>query len=95
MKKLLAATVATFFAAGVSAHDVYSGLAKGNSELFDEHAPADRTTGVQPGVGDRFDRYNGLADGNSDLFKRGSWEGPSGERPDVYQGLSGNPDIQW
>jgi len=52
--------------------------------------------GVQPGVGDSFDVYSGLADGNADLFKSDS-SGPtdSGDDPDIYMGVSGNPDLQF
>ena len=95
MKTLIAAAAATFFAAGVSAHDIYGGLADGNSDLFDEHQPTERMTAVQPSVGDTFDRYQGWAEGNPDLFK-GLPEGwVESQDPQPYQGFSGNPDISY
>ena len=95
MKQLLIAAAATIFAAGVSAHDVYGDLGRGNTELFDKHAPADGAMGVQPGVGSSFDPYSGLAEGNRDLFQQRQSEGGSGDIPNVYGPLGGSPDISW
>ena len=94
MKQLIAAIAATLFVAGVNADDVYKGLAQGNSELHDGHYPGMVMTGVQPGVGDSVDIYRGLADGNPDLFKREAGPFPtSGDDPNSYQALDGNPDL--
>ena len=51
---------------------------------------------MQPGVGDSFDLYSGLADGNADLFKSDrSGPSDSGDAPDIYISVSGNPDLQF
>jgi len=96
MKTIITAIAATLFTVAVSADDVYHGLAEGNPDLFDSHQPMESKTGVQPSVGDSFDRYHGLADGNSDLFKADP-SGPtnSGKDPDIYGELSGNPDLRF
>jgi hypothetical protein len=96
MKTIITAIAATLFTAAVNADDVYHGLADGNPDLFDSHQAVTSMTGVQPSVGDSFDRYHGLADGNSDLFKADR-SGPtdSGEAPDIYGKLSGNPDLRF
>ena len=96
MKTIIAAIAATLFTASVSAAGVYHGLAEGNSDLSNPRLTAEDFAGVQPGIGDGVDRYQGWADGNPDLFKadRG---GPtnSGVAPDIYQGVAGNPDLQF
>jgi hypothetical protein len=57
---------------------------------------AEDFVGVQPSVGDSIDRYHGWADGNPDLFKADrSAPTDSGERPDIYMGLGGNPDLRF
>ena len=97
MNKLAAAAIATtFFATGISANDIYHGLGDGNSDISNQWISATDFVGVQPGIGDSIDRYHGLADGNSDLFKV-DHGGPvgSGDDPDVYQGLNGNPDLHY
>lgn len=92
MKTLILATTITLAAAGASAHDVYGGLAEGNPDINDQHP---QVLGVQPGVGTVTDIYSGLADGNADLFQRREHTGGSGPRPDIYQGLRGNPDLTY
>ena len=69
MKTIITAIAASLFTAGVSAADIYHGLAEGNSDLSPWAAEAHDFTGVQPSVGDSFDRYHGFADGNPDLFQ--------------------------
>ena len=94
MKQLIAAIAVAAFVNGVSADDVYKGLAQGNPELHDGHYSGMVMTGVQPGVGDRIDIYRGLADGNPDLFKQEAVPfAKSGDDPDIYQALDGNPDL--
>ncbi len=95
MKIMLTAFVIALFATAVTAGDVYHGLANGNSDLFDQHGPADHPIPVQPSVGDGFQRYQGLADGNPDLFKSGPVDSTRSEDPRVYMGFSGNPDISY
>ena len=94
MKTIITAVTATLFAASVGAADVYHGLERGNSDL--DVSSTEGFAGVQPGVGDSFDIYSGLADGNADLFKTDR-SGPtdSGDDPDIYMGVSGNPDLQF
>ncbi|MEA3277984.1 MAG: hypothetical protein U9Q81_22400 [Pseudomonadota bacterium] len=96
MKTIVTAIAATFFAAGVNAHDVYHGLAKGDPDLVDQHPPARQVTGVQPSVGDNVDIYGDIATGNTDLF-RSDRSGPrdSGTDPDIYHDLGSNPDLQF
>ncbi|MEA3274078.1 MAG: hypothetical protein U9Q81_02025 [Pseudomonadota bacterium] len=99
MKQLVAAIAATFFAAGVSAgenFDFHHGLSDGNPDLSQKVQESDTMTGIQAGVGDSFDIYRGLADGNPDLSQRSSGSvSASGEDPDIYQELSGNPDLHF
>ncbi len=94
MKTIIATVAATLFAASVGAADVYHGLETGNSDL--DGTSAEGFAGVQPGVGDGIDIYSGLADGNADLFKSDR-SGPtdSGDDPDIYMSVSGNPDLQF
>ena len=96
MKPLLAAIASSFFAAGVSATDIYYALGDGNPDLSTERLSAEDFAGVQPSIGDSVDRYHGLADGNPDLFKADR-SGPSGagSDPDIYQGFGGSPDLQF
>jgi len=94
MKTIVTAIIATSFAASVGATDVYHGLERGNADIDTGHA--ETYAGVQPGVGDSFDIYSGLADGNADLFKsERSGPSDSGDAPDIYMGVSGNPDLQF
>lgn len=96
MKKLATAIATTLFAAGINAADIYHGLGDGNSDLSNQRLSADDFAAVQPSVGDSADRYQGWADGNPDLFKADR-TGPvnSAEDPDIYSGISGNPDLQF
>jgi len=96
MKNIITVIAASLIAASVSASDFYSGLDEGNPDLSTPHYSAADFLGVQPGVGDSIDRYHGLDDGNSDLFKahnNGLTDG--GDAPDIYIGVSGNPDLQF
>jgi hypothetical protein len=91
MKSLLAMIVSTFFAAGVSAHDVYGDFGKGNADVFDEHQPTDTMAAVQPSIGDHFDRYHGLAVDYPDLFKPEPADRTgSGDDPGIYGGFGGD-----
>ena len=93
MKTIIIAA-AVLFAANVSAADIYHGLGEGNSDLSTQRVSAEDFVGVQPSVGDSTDRYQGWADGNPDLFKAtGSTQ--SSDDPDIYMGLSGNPDLRF
>jgi hypothetical protein len=95
MKTLIAAVATVLFAANAAGHDVYRSLGMDNTDLFDEHAPAERTAGVQPSVGDSFDRYWGLADENPDLFGPVSAGATGSIDPQIYQGVRGNPDLSY
>jgi hypothetical protein len=92
--KIIITTAAALFAANVSAVEIYQGLRAGNPDLSPQRVSAEDFTGIQPSVGDSFDRYHGLAEGNPDLFKA-ERVGPaeSGEAPDIYGGVQGNPDL--
>ena len=96
MKRLIAVIASSVFAAGVSAADFYHGLGAGNSDLSNQSLSAEDFAGAQPSVGDSVNRYQGFADGNPDLFMadRG---GPSdsGDDPNIYRGISGNPDLEF
>ena len=96
MKTIITAIAATLFAANVSAAEIYQGLADGNSDLATQRVVAEDFVGVQPSVGDSVDRYHGWADGNPDLFKSDQ-SGPtdSGDRPDIYMNIRGNPDLRF
>jgi len=96
MKKFAAAIVTTLFATGINAADIYYGLGDGNSDLSTQRFSADDFSGVQPSVGDSVKRYQGWAEGNPDLFVADTG-GPtdSGDDPDIYKGISGNPDLQF
>jgi hypothetical protein len=96
MKTIFATIAATLFTAGVSATDVYHGLDEGNSDLSTKRLSAEDFAGVQPGIGDGIDRYHGWADGNPDLFKSDR-SGPTdtGNDPDIYMNVSGNPDLSF
>jgi hypothetical protein len=93
MRQLTAAIVTILFATGVWAVDFYHGLADGNPDLRSLTYDAPDVVGVQPGVGDSFDRYHGLADGNPDLFKRFDAELSDHTPPDIYGEVSDNPDL--
>lgn len=96
MIKLAAAIVATMFAAGAGAADVYKGLDRGNSDLSNPRLSTEDFVGVQPSIGDGVDRYHGWADGNPDLFEADrSGTTNSGADPNIYTGISGNPDLQF
>jgi len=96
MKRLFAVIASTLFAAGVSATDIYYGLGDGNSDLPTQRYSADDFSGVQPSVGDSVNRYQGWAKGNPDLFVAGRSEmTDSADDPDIYKGISGNPDLQF
>lgn len=96
MKKLAAAFIATFFATGASAADVYQGLEDGNLDLSPQRVIGEDLAAIQPSIGDSAPRYQGWAEGNPDLFKV-SRDGPNGagSDPDIYRGLGGNPDLQF
>jgi hypothetical protein len=95
MTKTILTLAAALFTTSAAASDVYHGLAKGNSDLFDAHPEQSAVVGVQPGVGDRIDIYGPLGRGNTDLFKTVQGSGDSDPRPDIYQGFRGNPDLRF
>jgi hypothetical protein len=96
MKYVTTAIAATLFAVTANASDIYGGLGEGNSDLSTQRLSADDFAGVQPSIGDSVDRYHGWADGNPDLFKgEESGSGSGSEAPDIYSGVSGNPDLQF
>ena len=96
MKTIITAVAASLFTVSVNATDIYNGLDAGNSDLSTSQVSATDFLGVQPGVGDSSNRYNGLDDGNADLFKAdNSGLTDSGDAPDIYIGIAGNPDLQF
>ena len=96
MKTIIATAAAALFAANVNAVEIYYGLDEGNSDLSVRAFSAEDFAGVQPSIGDSFDRYHGLSDGNHDLFRGdGILERESTGRPDIYMGLGGTPDLQY
>ena len=95
MKTLMTAFATVLFAANAAGHDVYRGLGVGNTDLFDQHPPAERTAGVQPSVGDSFDRYWGLAEDNPDLFGPVPASASGSIDPQIYHGVRGNPDLSY
>ena len=96
MKTIITTIAATLFAANVSAAGIYQGLADGNSDLATQPVSAEDFVGVQPSVGDSVDRYHGWADGTPDLFKSDvSGLTDSGNSPDIYRNLGGNPDLRF
>ena len=96
MKTIITAIAATLFTASVSAADFYNGLDEGNPDLSTPRYSAADFVGVQPGVGDSINRYHGLDDGNADLFKADtSSRTDSGDAPDIYMGIAGNPDLHF
>ncbi len=96
MKRLVAVIASSLFAGGVNAAGIYYGLGDGNSDLSTQRLSAQDFAGVQPSVGDTVNRYQGWEDGNPDLFKTDR-SGPaySGDEPNIYRGISGNPDLEF
>jgi len=94
MKTIITAAAA-LFAANVSAADIYYGLGEGNTDLSTQRLSAEDFAGVRPSIGDSVSRYHGWAKGNPDLFKANR-SAPNGATrdPDIYKGLSGNPDLE-
>jgi hypothetical protein len=96
MKRLLGVIASGLFAATVNGADIYYGLDDGNSDLSTQRLSAQDFAGVQPSVGDSVERYQGWAHGNPDLFKVDrSGTTNSGDDPNIYLGISGNPDLQF
>ena len=108
MKTILAVCTSLVFVGSVSAAtdaEIYHGFADGNPDLSTDIKADDAwPTGVQPGVGDRFDLYHGLSDNNPDLYPSvgeqslmaGMRTGGAPEFGDshVYHGFEvGNPDL--
>lgn len=96
MKIIITTIAATLFTASVGAADFYQGIDQGNSDLSTPRVSAQDFAGVQPGIGDSVDRYQDWDEGNPDLFKAsstGSTDG--GNDPDIYMGLSENPDLHF
>jgi len=96
MKTIITAIAASLFTVSVNATDFYNGLDEGNPDLSTQRVSASDFVGVQPGVGDSLNRYHGLDDGNADLFKADNGSRTdSGDAPDIYTGINGNPDLQF
>lgn len=96
MKTIITAVAVTFFTATVSAANFYHGLDAGNSDLSLQRLSADDFTGVQPSIGDTVDRYQGWGHGNPDLFNSDeNVRTDSGEDPNIYRNVSGNPDLNF
>ncbi|WP_462322847.1 hypothetical protein [Halochromatium sp.] len=96
----LTATLLTLAAAGANAADAYQGLSADHPDLNSQPARIEDGFGVraiQPGIGSQIDRYQGIAEGNADLFNV-RFDGPAqanGERPAIYGGAQGNPDLSF
>ena len=95
MKKIATAIATALFATGATAADIYNGFGDNNPDLSVGYASAPMAvTGVQPGIGDSFDRYHGWADNNPDLFKSTGVSRSTHESPDRYSSFDdGNPDL--
>jgi hypothetical protein len=87
------AMAAALIATVAGADDFYHGLAQGNPDLRSVTNAYTGSGVIQRGVGDSIDRYQGWADGNDDLFTRFDAPTDDHERPEIYPGLSGNPDL--
>ena len=96
MKTIATAIVAALFATGATASNIYGGFGNNNSDLSVGYASGQMdVTGVQPGVGDSFDRYQGWANNNPDLFSATGAPRSTHESPDRYGSFDdGNPDLQ-
>ena len=93
---IITAIAASLFTVSVSATGFYNGLDEGNLDLSSVRVSASDFVGVQLGVGDSLNRYHGLDDGNADLFKADNGSRTdSGDAPDIYTGINGNPDLQF
>jgi len=93
MNRLTVAIGAALLATAAGADDFYQGFAQGNQDLRPVANPYTSSGVIQRGVGDSLDRYQGWADGNNDLFKRFQAPVDGHERPDIYRGFSGDPDL--
>lgn len=97
MKRRVAITLIALFAAGVTADDVYHGLAKNSPDLTEPHLAADQRVAVQHGVGDSIDVHGGLGPGNPDLVTRtGSGRAAnqsSRKANNFYGGFCGSSEI--
>jgi hypothetical protein len=96
MKKIATAIATSLFATSAAAADIYNGFGASNPDLSMGYATAtNAVTGVQPSVGNSFDRYHGWADNNPDLFKSRGVSRSNHESPDRYGNFDdGNPDLQ-
>jgi hypothetical protein len=97
MKTIITTAAAALFAANVGAVEIYDLFVAGNPDASTQRVTsAEDFAGVQPSIGDSVDRYHGWAEGNPDLFNsRGSGPADSGDDPDIYKGVSGNPDLHF
>jgi hypothetical protein len=96
MKTILTAAAAALFAANIGAAEIYHGLGEGNPDLSNVSTNAGDFVGVQPSVGDSVYRYHGWETGNTDLFKGDGTQTPASTgKPEIYDALSANPDLQF
>ena len=95
MKKIATTLATALFATGAAAADIYNGFGGKNPDLSVGYASVETTvTGMQPGIGDSFDRYHGWADNNPDLFNSTGMSRSTHESPDRYGSFGdGNPDL--
>ena len=96
MKTIATAIAAALFATGATASNIYNGFGNNNPDLSVGYASVQMdVTGVQPGIGDSFDRYHGWADSNPDLFSSTGAPRSTHQSPDRYGSFDdGNPDLQ-
>ena len=99
MKTITTAIAAALFATGATgatASNIYGGFGNNNPDLSVGYATVQMdVTGVQPGVGDSFDRYHGWANNNPDLFSATGAPRSTHESPDRYGSFDdGNSDLQ-
>ena len=96
MKKIATAIATALLATGTNAANIYHGFGGDNPDLSVGYASIQtNVTGIQPGVGNSFDRYHGWADNNPDLFRFTGASRSAHESPDRYGNFDdGNPDLQ-
>lgn len=91
MKTIIATVAASFFAASLSAADIYKHIGAGNADLSPHGATVGEQVAVQPSIGDGVDRFHGFGDGNPDVVQTDNKgyignKTPDGDAPVAYVG---------
>jgi hypothetical protein len=94
MKRLILTIAALMIAASAGAEHVYKGLAEDNPDLRG-HGPEQPMTASESATTAETPIYHGLAEDNPDLVGQRADTGPSGEKPDIYEGIEPNPDTSF